>query len=239
MRYESSITSLSWIPSEAVTGSTQGGLRRGIEPLRRPAARRNSTTSRPSGTADRFRFANMLRAWIEVGRLRCGHRRRLQRRGHDGRHHRPRWAACGTASRRSSCPKSSGRRSTATAGCGSSRPSAAGPALPTPRRVQHRPFVQWQAPLVWTTLTLTLHADGTAELAMTGASPFPRHWVYGDRRAAHPQVGPDRLRGLVPQVVRQAQPVGRRGLSGAGHGGRDRPGAGRCPCSSCTARPSR
>jgi hypothetical protein len=38
--------------------------------------------------------------------------------------------------------------------------------------------VQWQAPLVWTTLTLTLHADGTAETSMTGASTFPRHWVY-------------------------------------------------------------
>ncbi len=40
--------------------------------------------------------------------------------------------------------------------------------------------MQWQAPLVWTTLSLTLHADGTAEPAMTGASPFPRHWVYDD-----------------------------------------------------------
>jgi len=50
--------------------------------------------------------------------------------------------------------------------------------LPAPRRVQRPPYVQWQAPLVWTTLTLTLHADGTSEAAMTGASPFPRHWVY-------------------------------------------------------------
>ena len=38
--------------------------------------------------------------------------------------------------------------------------------------------MQWQAPLVWTTLSLTLHAGGTAESSMTGASPFPRHWVY-------------------------------------------------------------
>ena len=50
--------------------------------------------------------------------------------------------------------------------------------LPAPRPVKRRPYVQWQAPLVWTTLTLTLHADGTAEPAMTGASTFPRHWVY-------------------------------------------------------------
>ena len=46
--------------------------------------------------------------------------------------------------------------------------------------------MQWQAPLVWTTLALTLHADGTAEAAMTGASTFPRHWVYGaDGQLSH------------------------------------------------------
>jgi hypothetical protein len=31
---------------------------------------------------------------------------------------------------------------------------------------------------VWTTLSLTLHASGKAEFAMTGASRFPRHWLY-------------------------------------------------------------
>ena len=62
------------------------------------------------------------------------------------------------------------------AGCGSRRPSAAGPACP--RWVRHPPYLQWQAPLVWTTLSLTLHTDGTTETAMTGASKFPRHWLY-------------------------------------------------------------
>jgi hypothetical protein len=47
-----------------------------------------------------------------------------------------------------------------------------------PRAISRPPFVLWLAPLVWTTLSLTLHVDGTAELALTGASPFPRHWVY-------------------------------------------------------------
>jgi hypothetical protein len=57
--------------------------------------------------------------------------------------------------------------------------------LPAPRRVRRRPFVQWRAPLVWTTLSLTLHADGAAEFAMIGASRFPRHWVYdADRNLA-------------------------------------------------------
>jgi hypothetical protein len=50
--------------------------------------------------------------------------------------------------------------------------------LPMPRRVSRKPFVQWQAPLVWTTLTLTMHADGHPDFAMTGASPFPQHWTY-------------------------------------------------------------
>jgi hypothetical protein len=34
------------------------------------------------------------------------------------------------------------------------------------------------APAAWTTLALTIHADGTSEPALVGASPFPRHWVY-------------------------------------------------------------
>jgi len=50
--------------------------------------------------------------------------------------------------------------------------------LPAPRRVRRRPFVQWNAPLVWTTLALTLHADGRTEFELSGASRFPRHWVY-------------------------------------------------------------
>ena len=34
------------------------------------------------------------------------------------------------------------------------------------------------APAAWTTLSLTIHADGRSTQAMVGASPFPRHWVY-------------------------------------------------------------
>ena len=52
--------------------------------------------------------------------------------------------------------------------------------VPTPRRVSHPPFVQVTAPLAWSTLQVTLHADGRAEPELTGASPFPRHWLYGD-----------------------------------------------------------
>lgn len=34
------------------------------------------------------------------------------------------------------------------------------------------------APAAWTTLALTINADGTSSQALAGASPFPRHWVY-------------------------------------------------------------
>jgi Cyclic nucleotide-binding domain/ATP synthase, Delta/Epsilon chain, beta-sandwich domain len=50
--------------------------------------------------------------------------------------------------------------------------------VPAPRRVRRKPFVQWQAPLVWTTLSLTLFGDGRAKGEVTGASRFPRHWIY-------------------------------------------------------------
>ncbi len=33
--------------------------------------------------------------------------------------------------------------------------------------------------MVWTTLQLTVDADGTSEHHLTGASGFPRHWLYG------------------------------------------------------------
>jgi hypothetical protein len=32
--------------------------------------------------------------------------------------------------------------------------------------------------VTWSTLALTVHADGTAEPRLVGASSFPRHWVY-------------------------------------------------------------
>jgi hypothetical protein len=34
------------------------------------------------------------------------------------------------------------------------------------------------APLAWSTLALTIQADGNSEWELVGASPFPRHWIY-------------------------------------------------------------
>ena len=62
-------------------------------------------------------------------------------------------------------------------------------ALPFPRRVNHPPFVQFQAPTVWTTLSLTVWADGRTQFDVVGASGFPRHWVYDDRGRLSTKVG--------------------------------------------------
>jgi CRP-like cAMP-binding protein len=50
--------------------------------------------------------------------------------------------------------------------------------VPLPRRVHHSPFVQLTPPTAWTTLALTIHADGSSHHEIVGASPFPRHWIY-------------------------------------------------------------
>jgi hypothetical protein len=53
------------------------------------------------------------------------------------------------------------------------------PGMPAPRLVRGAPFVKTQGPTVWTTLALTLYADGSTGHELIGASSFPRHWIYG------------------------------------------------------------
>ncbi len=126
----------------------------------------------------RFRFANQLRAWVDVDA--------------DGRIVDYGQAGGGATS---STTVTVGRSVTVAAvalpdmkpapekgeGWVRFRQSAGGrTGVPTPRRVSHPPFVQVTAPLAWTTLELMLRADGRAEGCLSGASPFPRHWVYDD-----------------------------------------------------------
>lgn len=53
-----------------------------------------------------------------------------------------------------------------------------------PRYVDHLPYVRITPPVAWTTLALTIHADGSSDYEMVGASPFPRHWIY-DQSGRH------------------------------------------------------
>jgi hypothetical protein len=50
--------------------------------------------------------------------------------------------------------------------------------MPSPRLVKGAPFIKTEGPTVWTTLALTLYADGSTGHELAGASSFPRHWIY-------------------------------------------------------------
>jgi len=184
MRYESCVTSLSWIPSEAVTGAARVVFDSGFSHYDDPPPS-DLGDIEELRAADRFRFANVLRAWIDVDQA-----GQITGSGYSGR------GLMGSSAirlaglqyrfqavqlpdlRRDPEPGHGWVRFSQTAG------GRAG--LPAPRRVRRRPYVQWQAPLVWTTLSLTLHADGRCDYAMTGASAFPRHWVYDrDGKLSH------------------------------------------------------
>src|SRR5271154_3930547 len=65
MRHQSSITSLSWIPSEAVEGSQRLAFDAGMAHYDEPPPD-VITDLEALRVADRFRFANVLRAWVEV-----------------------------------------------------------------------------------------------------------------------------------------------------------------------------
>ncbi len=177
MRHESSVTSLSWIPSEAVEGSTRLAFDAGFTHYDEPPPEQLDDIEELCA-ADRFRFANVLRGWVEVDDS-----GKITAQGYSG------GSMMGSTTVRLAalrhCFQAVGlpdiRREPE---CGPSsvtfvQTAGGRTGLPAPRRVRRRPFVQWQAPLVWTTLTLTLHADGRSEATMNGASTFPRHWVYG------------------------------------------------------------
>src|ERR1700722_18748948 len=65
MRHKSSITSLSWIPSEAIEGSMRIPFDTGMAHYDPPPPETISDLAELRD-ADRFRFANVLEAWVDV-----------------------------------------------------------------------------------------------------------------------------------------------------------------------------
>jgi hypothetical protein len=180
MRIESSVTSLSWIPSEAIAGLAKMPFEAGIlhydEPP--PDVIEDLEALR---VADRFRFANQLRAYIEVDEDGDGSRH-IVGFGHMGGGHigvtRVRVARREVTFTAFRLPDI---RSEPEVGDGWVRfvqTTGGRTGVPAPRRVAHPPYAQYDSPLVWTTLALTIHADGRSEHEVVGASPFPRSWIY-------------------------------------------------------------
>lgn len=175
MRHEASVTSISWIPSEAMSGLMRlpmdVGLGRYDDPP--PDVIDDLEDLR---AADRFRFANELSAYVEVDDGRIVDAGYL-----GGGHISATTVNLGIGSISIAAVPFEDLREQPQISDGSARfvQTAGGrTGAPLPRRVPHPPFVRLTAPTAWTTLALTIHADGSSELEVVGASPFPRHWIY-------------------------------------------------------------
>ncbi len=178
-RHTARATSISWIPSEAVEGMSRLPFERGVAHYDQvpPDHLDGPDHLAELREADRFRFANVLSPWIEVD--------------DDGRI--VGWGQEG-GGMIGSTTIGVGRRSATFAaiaypdlrpepepgdGWVRFRQTAGGrTGVPAPRHVNRPPFVQLAAPTAWSTIEVTVHADGTSECRLTGSSPFPRHWLY-------------------------------------------------------------
>jgi Cyclic nucleotide-binding domain len=180
MRVEATVTSMSWIPTDSLRGALKTGMDLRLSHWDSPLPDQVKAPEEVHELCrhDKFRFANMLSVWAEVedGRIvRAGH--------HDDSGlvmgaTTVKIGKIGATFRAAKLPvlRSEPEHSD---GAVRFRQTVGGrTALPLPRPVPHPPYVRWQAPLVWTTLVATLRADGTSDVELTGASAFPRHWVY-------------------------------------------------------------
>jgi hypothetical protein len=187
MRIESSVTSVSWIPSEAVTGLNKAVFESGFTHYDTPPPDVLGDLEQ-MGATDKFRFGNRLRAWIEVrdGKvIEAGYRSgsvmgattvRL------GSRDLARFEAI-------EFPEIQREPEYGDGWVRFQQTFGGRPALPAPRRVNHPPFLKIESPVVWTTLALTLHADGRSSYEVVGASAFPRHWIYDDDGKLDAKVG--------------------------------------------------
>ena len=174
-RFESSVTSISWIPSEAITGPSKIPFELGVTHYDETPPDRLQDLD-DLRNSDRFREANDLRAFIEVedGRI-VGH-------GHLGKGHiGATTVKVGPAALRFAAVQLPDLQPDAEVSDTSVRfvQTVGGRmGIPTPRPVPHKPFVQLWPSIAWTTLALTINADGSSSHELVGASPFPRHWIY-------------------------------------------------------------
>jgi len=184
MRIESSVTSISWIPSEAIQGMAKLPFNAGVSKYDAPPPDVIADLE-ALREADGFRFANQLSAWVEVedGRIvDAGYAGDSGGRiGSTTLRLGPRAATFQAVA----LPDLQAPVEIAEEGGAARFVQTAGgrTGVPAPRHVSHPPYVQLVAPLAWTTLALTIEAGGAAQFEVPGASPFPRHWIYGHDRS--------------------------------------------------------
>jgi hypothetical protein len=175
VRIESSVTAVSWVPVDCVEGGQRLHFHVGAAQYDDPPPDRLDDLPGLLA-AGRVRLANRLEAFIEVqdGQI-VAHGQAGQ--GYVGAARQPAgaaqvgFAAVALPDLRPEPEHGDGWvRFTQTAGglLSVGMPYRPDPGDPT----------RLAAPAAWTTLSLTLHADGRSQPALVGASPFPRHWVY-------------------------------------------------------------
>jgi Cyclic nucleotide-binding domain len=176
--------SLSWIPSESVSGALRRGFDVGFSHYDNPPADEISGVDelRRLRDKDAFRFANVLGAWANVEDGRITDSGLTDDAGVLMGSTTVRLVKLGATFCGFSMPELRSGPELSDDGASVTFTQTVGgrTGVPLPRPVPHRPFVQWQAPTVWTTLQLTLHADRSpADIRLIDASSFPRHWLYG------------------------------------------------------------
>ena len=174
-RLESSVTAISWIPSEAIEGLSKIPFELGITHYDQPPPDR-ITDLEELRTTDRFREANELRAYIDV------EDGRIVGQGYLGQGHIGKTTVrVGPAAIRFPAvqlPDIQKEAEVSTTAARFEQTIGGRMGIPTPRPVPRKPYAQFWPSIAWTTLSLTINADGTSSHALVGASPFPRHWIY-------------------------------------------------------------
>lgn len=178
MRIESAVTSVTWIPSEAVEGMPKLPFELGVAHYDEPPPDVLGDLDKLQGK-DAFREANELRAWIEV------QKGRIVDHGSEGRGllgvTRMRLGPARMAFPAVAFPLIQPEPEVGDGWVRFVQTAGGRMGLPAPRRVRGKPYFQVASASAWTTLELILYADGRSEGSLAGASPFPRHWVYDDQ----------------------------------------------------------
>ncbi|WP_127127012.1 cyclic nucleotide-binding domain-containing protein [Georgenia sp. SYP-B2076] len=181
MKVESHIVSLSWIPSDSTVDWMRRGFDVGLAHYDEPPVEALPGLDRIQQLRadDRFRFANVLSAWAEFD----GDVATSWGYGEDSGvvvgSTTVRLGAVGATFGGYPLPVLRQEPAVEPGSVHVTQTAGGRTGVPLPQRVRNTSAVLWEAPIVWTTLALTLHADGSTDVAMPGASAFPRHWVYG------------------------------------------------------------
>jgi hypothetical protein len=181
MRVQATVVSMSWIPTDSLKGALKTGmdLRLSHWDVPLPDHVESAERVREMSVQDKFRFANVLSGWAEVEDGRVVDHGFAQSSGLVMGSTTVRVGRIGATFRAASLPVLQHAPEIVDGSVRFVQTVGGRTGVPLPRPVPHAPYVRWQAPLVWTTLALTLHPDGTGEVDLAGASAFPRHWVYG------------------------------------------------------------